>query len=305
MLTFQIDDKDHCRRVDSLLRNLLPGAPLAYLRKLLTSGHVQVNETQPDAATLLRLGDRVTLKESARLTSLLAGRRSGLDIVFEDTWIIIFNKPGGMPMHRAAEVDDRNLVDVGTELLRGRGEEVKLRPVNRLDRGTSGAVILAKSPTAAGMFGRFVKEEGLDKLYLAVVAGELSGEGTIDEPLEGKESITRYEVLCSGNGLAVLALAPVTGRMHQIRQHLTLIGHPVMGDVRYKGYSLPPGFPGFALHSFRTSFTHPATGSYETVCAPLPSLFQDLMSTCNREASAVLLPRLAELSITPPTPLLP
>ena len=297
MLSFLIDDNDHCRRVDSLLHNLLPGAPLAYLRKLLTSGHVRVNGAPPDAAEQLCHGDRVTIKESARLTALLAESRSGLDIVFEDRWIIIFNKPGGMPMHRAAEVDDRNLVDVGTALLRRRGEEGKLRPVNRLDRGTSGAVILAKSPTAAGMFGRFVKEEGLDKLYLAVVAGKLSGVGNIDKPLNGKEAATRYRVLCSGNGLTVVALAPITGRMHQIRQHLTLIGHPVMGDIRYKGYPLPAGFPGFALHSFRTAFTHPATGSYETVCAPIPSPILDLMFTCNREASAELLPRLSPLAL--------
>ena len=296
MLTILIDEKDHCRRVDSLLRNLLPGAPLSYLRKLLTSGHVHVNDAHPDAADRLRQGDRVTLKESVRLNALLAGRRSGLDIVFEDQWIIIFNKPGGMPMHRAAEVDDRNLVDVGTALMRVRGEEGKLRPVNRLDRGTSGAVILAKSPSAAGMFGRFVKEEGLDKLYLAVVAGEMSGDGSIDAALDGKEALTRYRVLCSGNGLAVVALAPVTGRMHQIRQHLVLIGHPVMGDVRYKGYPLPAGFPGFALHSFRTAFTHPATNRYESVCAPLPAPFLELMSTCDREASVALQPGLPEVT---------
>ena len=300
MLTIHIDDKDHCRRVDSLLRNLLPNAPLSYLRKLLTAGHVHVNAAQPDAADQLQYGDLVTIKESTRLTSFLAESRSGLDIAFEDQWIVIFNKPGGMPMHRAAEVDDRNLVDVGTNLMKERGEEGKLRPINRLDRGTSGAVILAKSPSAAGMFGRFVKEEGLDKLYLAVVAGELSGDGSIDVPLDGKESSTGYRVLCSGNGLAVVALAPVTGRMHQIRQHLTLIGYPVMGDVRYKGYPLPAGFPGFALHSFRTSFTHPATGNYETVCAPLPSPFLDLIATCNREASADLLQRLADLSFRLP-----
>ena len=297
MLTFVMDEKEHSRRVDSYLRNLLPTAPLSYLKKLLTSGHVQVNDSVPAGADLLRLGDRVTLKESHRLTTLLAGRRVGLDILFEDQWIMLFNKPGGMPMHRAAEVDDRNLVDVGTLLIRGRGEEAKLRPVNRLDRGTSGAVILAKSPSAAGMFGRFVKEEGLDKLYLAVVAGELSGEGTIDEPLEGKESITRYEVLCAGNGMAVLAVAPVTGRMHQIRQHLVRIGHPVMGDVRYKGYPLPASFPGFALHSFRTAFTHPATGVHETVCAPLPAQLQELCSGCNREAWSDLQSRIVDLRV--------
>ncbi len=296
MLTTLIDEQDHCRRVDSLLRKLLPEAPLSYLRKLLTSGHLHVNGTLPLGGDLLRTGDQVTFKESSRLTAFMAGRRCGLDILFEDQWIILFNKPGGMPMHRAAEVDARNLVDVGTALMRGRGEEGKLRPVNRLDRGTSGAVILAKSPSAAGMFGRFVKEEGLDKLYLTVVAGEMAGEGTIDKPLDGKESVTRYRVLCCGNGMSVVAATPLSGRMHQIRQHLTLIGHPVMGDVRYKGYPLPAGFPGFALHSFRTSFTHPATGFFETVCAPLPSSFQELCSGCNRLAWDDILPSLPDNS---------
>ena len=293
MITILIDEKDHFRRVDSLLRNLLPSAPLAYLRKLLTSGHIRLNGTQPEAADLLRSGDRVTIKESGRLSGLLAGHRSGLDILFEDGWIIVFNKPGGMPMHRAAEVDDRNLVDVGTALIAGRGEEGKLRPVNRLDRGTSGTVILAKSPSAAGMFGRFVKEEGLDKLYLAVVAGELTGDGTIDAPLDGKESITRYRVISAGNGMAAVALVPVTGRMHQIRQHLTLIGHPVMGDVRYRGYPLPAGFPGFALHSFRTAFTHPATGELLTICAPLPAPLLALITHFGSDAVSLLHPLLA------------
>lgn len=298
MISLLIDDLDHCRRCDSLLRNLLPTAPLSYLRKLLASGHVQINGASPDGAALLRHGDRVTLKESARLKGLLDQRRRGLDILFEDAWIVIFNKPGGMPMHRAAEVDDRNLVDVGTAQLRGQGVEAKLRPVNRLDRGTSGATILAKSPTAAGMFGRYIKEEGLDKLYLAVVAGEMTGSGSIDEPLAGKESLTRYEVLSTGNGMATLAVMPVTGRMHQIRQHLALTGHPVMGDVRYRGYPLPPGFPGFALHSFRTGFTHPATGAGESVCAPLPAPFRELCERCGRDSWSEIYPRLSVIGDT-------
>jgi 23S rRNA pseudouridine955/2504/2580 synthase len=143
------------------------------------------------------------------------------------------------------------------------------------------------------MFGRFVKEEGLDKLYLAVVAGELTGDGTIDAPLDSKESVTRYRVISAGNGMAAVALVPVTGRMHQIRQHLALIGHPVMGDVRYRGYPLPAGFPGFALHSFRTAFTHPATGELLTVCAPLPAPLLALLTNCGGDTMSLLHPLLA------------
>lgn len=273
MLTYTISETDHCRSVESFLRNLLPTAPLAYLRKLVKSGHLALNGAQLSADALLRLDDTVALKESGKTRALLAGRRARLDILHEDSWIIVFNKAPGLPMHRAAEVDERNLVELGGKLLEERdGFAGKLRPVNRLDRGTSGAVVLAKSPTAAGMFGRFVKEEGLAKVYLAVVQGRVPEEGRITVPLEGKEAETGFRCLFRGERMALVAAYPVTGRMHQIRQHFQAIGHPVVGDKRYGGRALP-GYEGILLHSFRTSLTHPATGEALTVFAPLPAGF--------------------------------
>ncbi|HLO25176.1 MAG TPA: pseudouridine synthase, partial [Geobacteraceae bacterium] len=183
MLTYTITETDHCRSVESFLRNLLPAATFAHLHQLVKSGHLAVNGAPSSRDTLLCLGDTVTLKESGKTRAFLAGRKPALDILYEDQWIIVFNKPPGLPMHRAAEVEEYNLVDLGGNLLAHRdGFPGKLRPVNRLDGGTSGAVIMAKSPTAAGMFGRFVKEEGLDKVYLAVAQGRLPGEGIIDRP---------------------------------------------------------------------------------------------------------------------------
>lgn len=273
MLTYKISETDHCRSAESFLRNLLPTAPPAYLNKLLKSGHLALNGAPLSRDALLRLGDTVTLKESGRTKAFLAGRKPSLDILYEDSWIIVFNKAPGLPMHRAAEVDERNLVELGGRLLAEReGFAGKLRPVNRLDRGTSGAVVLAKSPTAAGMFGRFVKEEGLAKVYLAVAAGTLPEKGRITEPLEGKEADTGFLRLLQGEGGAFAAVYPVTGRMHQIRQHFRLIGHPIVGDRRYGGRVLA-GYEGILLHSFRTSLTHPATGEHLTVFAPLPAGF--------------------------------
>lgn len=274
MLTYTISETDHCRSAESFLRNLLPAAPLAYLKKLIKSGHLGLNGAAVSSpCTLLRLGDTMTLKESGRTRELLTGRKPQLDILHEDSWIIVFNKPPGLPMHRAAEVDERNLVELGGRFLAQRdGFAGKLRPVNRLDRGTSGAVVLAKSPTAAGMFGRFVKEEGLAKIYLAVVQGRVPEEGRITEPLEGKEAETSFRSLCQGERGALAAVWPVTGRMHQIRQHFRAIGHPVAGDKRYGGRVLQ-GYEGILLHSFRTSLTHPATGETLTVFAPLPAGF--------------------------------
>jgi len=294
MINYKITAADHCRRVESFLQNLLPAAPISYLRKLVRSGHLTVNGAVSLPDTILKLDDTVGIRESARTHTLLTGKRPELDILFEDQWIIVFNKEPGLAVHRAAEVDDHNLVELGAKLLAKRGIEGKLRPVNRLDRGTSGAIIMAKSPTAAGMFGRMVKEEGLGKLYLAMAAGRLPAEGGITVPLEGKECETRFRLLFQGDVEALAAVYPITGRMHQIRQHLKLAGHPVMGDLRYGGPPVP-GLGGIALHSFRTRLTHPATGQELEIFAPLPDRFLALIARLTGDAFIQLLRSLPDL----------
>jgi RluA family pseudouridine synthase len=300
MLTYTISETDHCRSVESFLRNLLPSASLAYLNKLVKSGHLGLNGTPVTAAdALLRLDDILTLKESGKTKAFLAGRRPQLDILHEDHWILVFNKAPGLPMHRAAEVDERNLVELGSKLLAERdGFPGKLRPVNRLDRGTSGAVVLAKSPSAAGMFGRFVKEEGLAKVYLAVVQGRVPEEGRITLPLEGKEAETGFRRLFQGERMALVAAYPVTGRMHQIRQHFQSIGHPVAGDKRYGGKALD-SYEGILLHSFRTALTHPATEEALTVFAPLPAGFLVLLRELAGDGFLPLLRGLPDIPTTP------
>ena len=273
MLSYIITPQDHCRRFESFLRTLLPTAAAGYPRKLIKSGAAKLNgaASRPDAFLAFR--DTVTLKESATTTALLQENRPDFDILFEDDQIAIVNKPAGLAMHRTAELED-NLVDQGATYMEWRGTPCKLYPVNRLDRGTSGAVILAKSSSSAGIHGRQVKETGLDKLYLALVEGVPPGSGSICEPLDGKESETRYTNLLPGEGCTLLAVVPISGRMHQIRRHLEIIGHPVLGDKRYGSHELPD-YEGFALHSFKTVLIRPDSGPL-TVCAPLPDPFLDL-----------------------------
>jgi 23S rRNA pseudouridine955/2504/2580 synthase len=219
-----------------------------------------------------------------------------LDILFEDDTLLIINKPAGLPMHRTAEAGDDNLVAVAERVMANRDTPVKLRPVNRLDRGTSGAALLAKSATSAGMFGRFVKEVGLGKLYLAIVAGTPPAEGTVTEPLDGKDAETRFRTILQWPQKSLLAVAPITGRMHQIRRHLRLIGHPVLGDRRYGGAMLP-GTTGHLLHAFRVSLEHPVSGREITVHAPLPvSFIMQLRALTDEEAAATLV-SLRQLSI--------
>lgn len=273
MLSYEIFPRDHCRRLESFLRTLMPTAATGYPRKLIKSGAAKLNGAASTPDTFLAFRDTVTLKESATLTALLREERPALDILYEDEQIVIVNKPSGLAMHRTAELED-NLVDQGAAYMDWRDTACKLYPVNRLDRGTSGTVILAKSSSSAGLYGRQVKETGLDKLYLALVEGTPPGSGSICEPLDGKESETRYSILLPGDDCTLLAVVPISGRMHQIRRHLEAIGHPVLGDKRYGSHEMPE-YEGFALHSFKTVLIRPDSGPL-TVCAPLTGPFLDL-----------------------------
>lgn len=280
-----ITEADNCRPIGSWLRMQLPSATTGYLNQLIKKGHITVNGEPVTDLTPLATGDRVALKESGRTRSLLAGGPPALDILFEDQWIVCFNKPPGMPMHHAAEVGPENLVDLGAAFLHARERAAhphaaeptfRLRPVNRLDRGTSGAVLLAKSSTAAGIFGKMVMEDGLGKLYLAIVSGRIKGSGEITSPVEEKEALTRYRSLIATQESSLVALWPQTGRMHQLRQHMRSTGHPIIGDRRYGGRPLPT-YPGFMLHAFRTRFIHPETAQDTVIHAPLPQGFLEML----------------------------
>ncbi len=273
MLTYTITPRDHCLRFEGYLRSLMPQAPAGYVRKLIKNGAVRLNGAAAGIDTPIFTSDIVVLKESAALTAQLAASPLPLDVLYEDDRIAIINKVAGLPMHRTAEREP-NLVDSAAACFSGVD---KFYPVNRIDRGTSGAVILAKSSSSAGIYGRHVKENGLDKLYLALVRGIPEMAGLIDTPLDDKESVTRFRMLQAGDGAALLAVVPVSGRMHQIRRHLQMTGHPVLGDKRYGGGECA-GYAGFCLHSFRTVLERPGAGPL-TVCAPFP---YGLLEVCSR-----------------------
>lgn len=294
MLTYQIEAKDHFRRVDSFLRNLLPAAQFSYLKKLLKSGHVSVNGEPAEAERVLRSSDIVALKESSKTAALVARTTPAIDILFEDSWIVCVNKASGLAVHRTEDPDEANLVDVGEGFLQRRDGVSRLRPVNRLDKGTSGAIIMAKSAVAAGMFGKMVHNEGLGKLYLALVEGKIQKQGEIDAPLDGKESQTKYLRLFQGDAAALVAVYPLTGRMHQIRQHFKMIGRPIVGDRRYGGKSVP-GFTGHALHSFTTRLVHPATEEALEIPAPLPAALIGLATKLMKVEEQALLRELDQI----------
>jgi 23S rRNA pseudouridine955/2504/2580 synthase len=297
MLTYTIAVTDHCRSAESFLRGLLPAATGGYLHKLLKNGHLQRDGVPLAPVDLLRLGDKISLKESAKTASLMGRKFLPLDILYEDDFVLVINKEPGLAVHKAAEDEGRNLVDLAVRHLAQRGVECTLRPVNRIDRGTSGCVILAKSSTAAGMFGLYIKETGLGKLYLAVASGRLDDGGTIDLPLDDKESLTRYRTLARGSRASVAAVYPVSGRLHQIRRHLAAINYPILGDKRYGG-PLLENYPGHGLHSFAVTLRHPASDAELVIHAPLPAGFALLLEQVAGGDASRLIESLPDLPLS-------
>jgi 23S rRNA pseudouridine955/2504/2580 synthase len=297
MLTIDITIADHCRSVESFLMNLMPQASVAYVHKLIRGGKVVVNGDQVQLETMLQVADSLSLKESARMRELVTNRRPAIDLLYEDSRIVAVNKRPGLQVHWTGDEGGEDLVETAGVFFATRGAVIRFRPVNRLDKGTSGVVILAKSSQAAGMFGRMLKEEGLDKLYLALVDGNLPDEGSITFPVEGKESETRFRLLYASKRGSLVALWPLTGRMHQIRQHLSAAGAPIVGDRRYGGRMLP-GLEGHGLHSFRTAFAHPETGQRLELAAPLPAGFVTLLQKIAGDGFGKIVQSLARLSPT-------
>jgi 23S rRNA pseudouridine955/2504/2580 synthase len=288
MLKYTVSANDHCRRLESFLQQLLPLALPSYLRKLIKSGACRLNSAESTPDTLLRCHDVISLKESSAVLEHLNKPQPAIDLLWQDDRLLVLNKPAGLAMHPAAEVDD-NLADRASAWMEKRSNHpVRAYPINRLDRGTSGVVLLATSSSNAGMMGRQVKEEGLDKRYLTVVEGILTGEGVIDRALDGKESVSRYRSISVGEHYSFLLVEPVTGRTHQIRRHLSMIGHPVAGDKRYDGAVLE-NLPGIALHSFRTILQHPVDERTIPICAPLPEAVREfIVAQCGIKEETLL-----------------
>jgi RluA family pseudouridine synthase len=295
MLTYRISALDHIRRIESFLQNLMPAAPPSYIRKLIKGGNVIVNEQICTFGSILFLSDTVSLKETARTGALLTNRCSAPDILYEDDHIVIFNKPAGIPIHRSAEQGGENLMELASLFLQSRDNlEIKLRPVNRLDKGTSGAVIAAKNSASAGAFGKLFQENLVEKRYLTLVTGKTREEGLIDFPLDGRETVTSFRTLYQGTEAALLAVYPLTGRTHQIRRHLSAINHPLIGDTRYGGRKLK-GFNNEALHAFKISFRDPFSLQDMEFFAPLAERFLQNMSILAGETFPSLMNTLKDL----------
>ena len=273
-------------RLDKYISQKCSELSRTYIQKLISDGHITVNDRIAKAGLKLNIGDRLTVTIPAAVPSPLSPEAIPLNIIYEDDDLLVIDKPAGLAIHPAPGHPSHTLVNAVLSYLPTLPDtDDSLRPgiVHRLDKDTSGVMLVAKNRQAqANLIDQF-KTHSVVKAYLVLVKGHLTPEsGIIEAPIgrdprnrkrmavvaEGKEARTQYYVIKFVGNCTLVEVRPETGRTHQIRVHLSAIGYPVVGDSVYgvKSAYLSRQF----LHACRLGFKLPSTGEYVEFTSELP-----------------------------------
>lgn len=290
-------EKDVHKRLDHFLQEQLPQYSRSRLQSWVKDGHVAVDGVPAKVSTLLRGGERVDV-QPANLTPLKATPEDlPVQVLYEDDAVLAINKPAGMIVHAGAGNHDGTLVN---RLVHRFQEDLShvggdLRPgiVHRLDKDTSGVILVARTDAAHQSLAAQFSGRTVSKTYLALVRGKVRDEtGRVTKPIArdpvrrtrmtcgletGREAFTEYRVLQRFEKFTYLEVRIGTGRTHQIRVHLQSLGHPVAGDLVY-GSAKQPDAPRMFLHAWRIEFDSPAGGERILVEAPLPRDLTDWLA---------------------------
>lgn len=261
------------------------------------SGHVVVNGSPVKANYKLNEGDKVTVTVPEPEVTDLIAQDIPLEVAYEDSDVIVVNKPRGMVVHPAVGHPSGTLVNAlmyHCKDLSGINGEIRPGIVHRIDKDTSGLIMAAKNDASHASLSAQLKEHSVTRRYIAVVHGNLSHDkGTVDAPIgrdphdrklytvtekNSKRSVTHFTVLERFGDCTLLELQLETGRTHQIRVHMKFIGHPLVGDPVY-GRSKGTTMNGQALHAAVLGFVHPSTGEYKEFSAPIPADMEELLFT--------------------------
>jgi 23S rRNA pseudouridine1911/1915/1917 synthase len=293
-------------RIDVFVARRLDGMTRSRAQKLIDAGLVTVDGASERASYRLAAGDRVAVTVPPAREPSARPEAIPLEVIYEDADVLLINKPAGMTVHPAPGHPSSTLVNAilaHCRDLSGVGGVLRPGIVHRLDRDTSGVIVVAKNDAAHNALAKQLKDRTVEKTYLALVEGTPKpAEGTIDAPIArdprnrkkmavvegGREAVTAYRVIerygaqapSPAGGYALLEVRPKTGRTHQIRVHLAAIGHPIVGD---RVYGKPSKLVDrHFLHASSIVFMHPHTGRPAALQAPLPRDLQAALDALRR-----------------------
>ena len=284
-------------RLDKYMADAQIGLSRSAAVALIESGAVVVNGKPANKKLKLSAGDSIVVRIPDPVPYEAKAENIPLDIVYEDSDLLVVNKPKGMVVHPAAGNYEGTLVNA---LLYHCGDSLSgingvLRPgiVHRIDKDTSGLLIVAKNDISHKHLAEQIKAHSFTREYEAVVFGQLKDdEGTVNAPIgrhpidrkkmcitqkNSKKAVTHYQVICRYKGYTHIRCILETGRTHQIRVHMASLGHPVSGDPVYGVKNEKVGFTGQCLHARKIGFIHPSTGAYLEFQSDLPPYFQEFL----------------------------
>lgn len=296
-IIFRVEKENAGIRIDKYLSDNMEDISRSYLQKLLKEKSITVNEKEIKANYKVQEGDVVSVSVPEPEEPDILPEEIPLDILYEDDSLMVVNKPKDMVVHPSAGHLSGTLVNAVLFHCKGNLSGINgiMRPgiVHRIDKDTTGALLICKTDTCHRILAEQLKVHSITRKYRAVVQGNLKDdEGTIEGPVgrhpadrkkmainykNGKEAVTHYRVLERFGNATYIECQLETGRTHQIRVHMASIGHPLLGDTTYGSSKNPYHLQGQALHAMVIGFLHPVTNTYMEFTAPFPEYFLKLL----------------------------
>jgi 23S rRNA pseudouridine1911/1915/1917 synthase len=296
--TYQVGLEEDDERLDKWISLALPDLSRSYIQKCIKANEVLVNQKPRKASYRLKVDDDIVFSIPEAVEPAIEPENIPLSILYEDDDLLIVDKPKGMVVHPAPGHYSGTLVNAVMYHCKDNlsGINGVLRPgiVHRIDRDTTGSIVVCKNNLSHNCVAAQLKEHSITRKYRAIVHGVITEEeGTINAPIgrntkdrkkmavdekNGKPAITHYRVLERFKEYTYIECQLETGRTHQIRVHMASIGHPLLGDEVYGNRKSPYHLTGQTLHAYVIGLIHPSTGKYLEITAPLPEYFSHLLN---------------------------
>ena len=294
----EITNEENGERIDALLARAYPSLSRSLIQKCMEAGTVTVNGKAVKKNTRANAGDEIIFAFPETEALPVEAQELPLNVVYEDEDLIIVNKERGMVVHPAPGHPDGTLVNALLfhcgDSLSGIGGVQRPGIVHRIDKDTSGLLVVAKNDFAHQALSAQLSDHSLCREYVAVVNGSFREEsGTVDRPIgrhpvdrkrmavtekNSKRAVTHWELLARYRGYSLVLCRLETGRTHQIRVHMASIGHPLLGDGLYGAQCPDKGLEGQCLHARRLRLVHPRRGAEMVFEAPIPAYFQEVLA---------------------------